>query len=51
MTKLTKAIYGVPAGDIYPRHIEEGEECPENLIDYAKSEGALADKPKKAQAK
>ncbi len=49
--KLTKPIIGVPEGEIYPREIPAGEECPENLRDYAQSEGAL-DKaaPKKASA-
>lgn len=41
MAKLTKAITGVPDGEIYPRVIEAGEECPENLADYAESVGAF----------
>lgn len=41
MAKLTKAIIGVPDGEIYPREIPAGEDCPENLLDYALGVGAL----------
>lgn len=41
MAKLTKPIFGVPDGEIYPRDIAAGEDCPANLEDYAISEGAL----------
>lgn len=39
--KLITAITGVPDGEIYPREIEAGEECPENLLAYAESIGAI----------
>lgn len=39
--KLITTITGVPDGEIYPREIEAGEECPENLLAYAESLGAL----------
>ncbi len=45
--KLTKTIKGVPAGEIHPREIPAGEECPENLVSYAQDIGAL-EPPKKA---
>lgn len=49
MAKLTKPIFGVPDGEIYPREIAAGDECPPRLLDYAKSEGALEKAaPKKA---
>ncbi len=43
MEKLTKPIFGVPDGEIYPREIPAGDDCPENLRDYAESLGALAE--------
>ncbi len=43
MAKLTKTITGVPDGEIYPREIEAGEECPPGLEPYAASIGALAE--------
>lgn len=43
MAKLTKTITGVPDGEIYPREIEEGEECPAGLESYAASIGALGE--------
>ncbi|WP_313349794.1 hypothetical protein [Paracoccus sp. (in: a-proteobacteria)] len=49
MAKLTKSIFGVPRGEIYPREIPAGEECPENLCDYAASLGALAKPKEKAE--
>lgn len=42
MAKLTKPIFGVPDGEIYPREIPAGDDCPENLRDYAEGLGALA---------
>lgn len=48
MPKLTKAIFGVPAGEIYPREFSAGEECPPGLEDYAAQIGALAKAVKKA---
>ena len=41
--KLTKAIYGAAAGEIYPRWFEAGEDCPENLMPAARELGALAE--------
>ncbi|MCB5412255.1 hypothetical protein [Pseudogemmobacter faecipullorum] len=41
MAKLTKTIIGVPSGEIYPREIPVGEECPENLLTHARASGAL----------
>ena len=35
MPKLTKSIFGVPDGEIYPREIPAGEECPPGLEGYA----------------
>lgn len=45
MAKLTKAIIGVPDGEVYPREIPAGVDCPAELADYAASIGAL-EKPK-----
>lgn len=45
MAKLTKTIFGVPDGEIYPRDIAAGEDCPPNLEAYATDEGALAERP------
>lgn len=39
--KLKKAITGVPDGEIYPREIPAGEECPPGLEAYAAEIGAL----------
>ncbi|AGT08345.1 hypothetical protein [Paracoccus aminophilus] len=41
MAKLTKPITGVPDGEIYPRVIPAGEDCPASLVTYAQSEGAF----------
>lgn len=41
MAKLKNSIRGVPTGEIYPREIPAGEECPENLLPYAREIGAL----------
>lgn len=41
MAKLTKAITGVPDGEIYPREIPAGEDCPASLAAYAESLGAF----------
>lgn len=41
MAKLTKDIFGVVAGDIYPTTIEAGEECPPELEEAAREAGAL----------
>jgi hypothetical protein len=47
MAILKKTITGVPDGEIYPREIKAGSDCPENLVAYAQSIGAL---PKSAKA-
>ena len=39
--KLTKTIHGVPDGEVYPRDIPAGEDCPVGLVAYAASIGAL----------
>lgn len=41
MTKLAKDFYGVPTGEIFPRTIKAGEECPANLENAAGKAGAL----------
>lgn len=41
MKTLIKTITGVPDGEIYPRKIAAGEECPPALVTYARSVGAL----------
>lgn len=48
--KLTKDIYGVPDGEIYPRVIEAGQECPDNLAAYAEGEGAIEKAKPKAKS-
>lgn len=47
MAKLSKPIIGVPDGEIYPREIPAGEDCPENLVAYAEGLGALETKAQK----
>lgn len=50
MAKLTKAIFGVRAGEIYPVEIEAGTECPPELEAAAREQGALEKRaPKKAE--
>ena len=39
--KLKSPIFGVPDGEIHPREIPAGEECPANLEAYAVEIGAL----------
>ncbi len=46
--KLKKAIFGAPDGEVYPREIPAGEECPPSLEAYAAEIGALAKAVKKA---
>jgi hypothetical protein len=43
MTKLTKPLFGVPQGEIYPRWLDAGDECPENLLPAAREAGALGE--------
>lgn len=47
MPKLTKSIFGAPDGEIYPREIPAGEECPPSLESYAAEIGALENKAAK----
>lgn len=39
--KLTKPFRGVPDGEIYPIQYDAGDECPPELLDAAKSLGAV----------
>ena len=41
MAKLTKSLFAVPPGEIYPRDIPAGEECPADLEHAAREAGAL----------
>ena len=43
MAKLTKPLFGAPNGEIYPREIAAGEECPPELEAAAREIGALAE--------
>ena len=45
--KLTKAIFGVATGDVYPRAFAPGDECPPELEGAAREAGALEDKASK----
>lgn len=45
--KLKKAIFGAPDGEVYPREIPAGEECPPSLEAYAAEIGALENKAAK----
>ncbi len=40
--KLLKAFFCAPAGEIYPREIAAGEECPRELEQAAAALGLLA---------
>jgi len=42
MAKFSKAFRGVPAGEIYPVDYAKGDECPPELAEAAKAEGALS---------
>lgn len=41
MAKLTKDIFGVVAGEVYPKTIPAGEDCPPELEDAAIEAEAL----------
>lgn len=43
MVKLSKGIFGVPDGEVYPRDIPAGNDCPPGLEGYAASIGAIPD--------
>jgi hypothetical protein len=51
--KFTQEFFGVIDGEIYPRVFAPGEDCPPELLEAAKSVGAVADeaprKPRKAK--
>ncbi len=40
--KFTKPFAGVKAGEIYPTQFNAGDECPPELLEAAKAEGAVA---------
>ncbi|WP_196774284.1 hypothetical protein [Rhodovulum sp. MB263] len=39
--KLTKPLFAAPPGEIYPREIPAGEQCPAALEQAAREAGAL----------
>lgn len=45
--KLAKPLLCVPAGEIYPRLLEAGEECPPEFEALAKEAGLLEPEQKK----
>jgi hypothetical protein len=54
--KLTKPLFCAPPGEIYPRWLEAGDECPVEFEESARAQGCLggadaAEKPKKPAAK
>lgn len=49
--KFKKPFQGVPDGEIYPVDYKAGEECPPELLDAAKSLGAVDEKESKTPAK
>jgi hypothetical protein len=51
MPKLKKPVFGVPAGDVYPREIPAGEECPPELEGAARALGALDEARPKGKSK
>lgn len=48
MAKFSKAFLGCKSGEIYPTQFHEGDECPSELEDAARSVGALDVKAQKA---
>jgi len=48
--KFSKPFRGVPDGEIYPVQYAVGDECPPELLDAAKSLGAV-EEPKEAKPK
>lgn len=42
MAKFIKPFYGVRSQEIYPTHFEPGDECPPELEDAARADGAIA---------
>lgn len=51
MAKLTKSIYAVRPGNVYPETIEAGEDVDGRLEEIAKACGALATKASKGAPK
>lgn len=49
--KVIKEFDGVPDGEIYPVTYKVGDECPPELLDAAKSLGAVEEKEQKARTK
>ncbi|MBO0749999.1 MAG: hypothetical protein J2O44_06175 [Porphyrobacter sp.] len=45
--KFKHPFCGVPAGKIYPRTYEAGEDCPAEFEASARAQGCLDDKPAK----
>jgi hypothetical protein len=44
--KLIKPLWCVPPGEIYPRELAAGEDCPTEFEESARQQGCLAaDKP------
>lgn len=43
MTKLVKDLFGVVAGEVYPKLIKAGSDCPPELEAAARDAGALAE--------
>ena len=43
MAKLVKPVFGVVSGEIHPRTIAAGEDCPPELEAVAREVGALAE--------
>lgn len=41
MTKLSKDLFAVIPGEVYPKLFEAGTECPKELVELAKSIGVL----------
>lgn len=41
MATLTKDLFGVRAGQVYPEMIPAGAECPPELLDAARALGAV----------
>lgn len=49
--KFTEPFYGVKAGEIYPTRFKIGDDCPPELVEAAKSVGAVGQTTKKAAKK
>lgn len=49
--KFSKPFRGVKNGEIYPTQFQAGDECPQELLDAAKSVGAVEVKPASRKVK